>query len=121
MITYPLWGLAIILQLVGFGLVVFGILFIFAPLASMGFRSAAVSSALVGIGVPLIALSVYGALGNYSEWGVHFCTNPQPYPVCNSILWLIADFVSIGLVGALLLIAGFYVRLHKKSNPVINP
>jgi hypothetical protein len=110
MITYPLYLLGIYLGLLGIGMLVFGVIFMFTPVTSTGFRRAAASSALVAAGVPLILLSTTGIIVNYSEWGTHFCTNPQPDPVCGSIFWITVEFVGIGAAGVASIVTGLYLR-----------
>ena len=113
-ITYPLGLYALVLQLLGIGLVAFGAVFILSPIHSLGFRKATVSSAFVAGGVPLLALSGFVVLVNYSEWWGPPCGGTLAYPVCSSILWWIAGFVGIGLVGLLLVIIGFHIRFRRR-------
>ena len=63
-----------------------------------------------------IVLSL-GVVGNYGEWGVHDCFNPDPYPVCGSIFWLIMEFVAVILAGIALVVAGFRVATKELSKP----
>jgi hypothetical protein len=112
-ITYPLYLTGFILSLLGIGMLFFAVLFMVSPVASLGFRRAAATSALMAAGVPWIFLSASGVLVNYSEWGTHFCTSPQPDPVCGSIVWAMADFSVAGVVGVALIVTGVYLRLHR--------
>jgi hypothetical protein len=115
MITYPLDLIGFILALLGIGMVVFGLVFMSAPVAGAESRRAVLSSALVGAGAPLIFLSIFGALANYTELDVHFCTSLQPEPVCGSIVWIIVDFAVIGVAGTALIVMGAFLRLRRKN------
>lgn len=114
-ISYPLWGLGIAAQLSGLGLLVFGLLFNFSPIRLIGLRRAVGSSILFAAGTTLLVLSGFGILGNSFEWGVHFCSEPQPYPVCGSIFWLILEFLVLASIGVAFVFAGFYVRLRNRE------
>lgn len=106
-IYYPLWGLGIVAQLLGLGLIIFGVLFNFSPVRLMGVRRAVTSSVLVAAGATLVVPSGLGIWVNYEyEWGVHFCSEPQPYPVCGSIFWLIVEFSVLALIGVSLVLSG---------------
>ncbi|MDG6945945.1 MAG: hypothetical protein JRM91_04725, partial [Nitrososphaerota archaeon] len=74
------------------------IIFILTPVRIRGIRRAVFGSALTAGGVPLILLSIYAAIGNCFELGLHSCGTPQSDPVCGSIFLLIVDFAVIGVV-----------------------
>ena len=120
-ISYPLGLHALVLQLLGIGLIAFGVLFILSPVPSLGFRRATGSSALVAGGVPLLALSGFVVLANYSEWQGPPCGGTLTYPVCSSILRWITDFVGIGLVGVVLLGLGLYLRFRRSPRLGFEP
>ncbi len=115
-IDYPLGGIGIAIELLGLGLLVFGILFNFSPIRLIGVRRAVSTSILFAAGMISMVFSGYGLLGNFSEWEVHSCLIPQPYPVCSSILWLILDFSVLASIGVALVLAGF-VRLRNRKTP----
>lgn len=61
------------------------------------------------VGLLVVIVSTFGIVGNYEELGVHFCSNPQPYPVCGSILWLIVELALIASIGVAMVVVGLYV------------
>ncbi len=73
-------------------------------------------SALTAGGVPLILLSIYAAIGNCFELGLHSCGTPQSDPVCGSIFWLIVDFAVIGVVDVAVTVTGVYLRVHRRKS-----
>ena len=97
-ITHPLYLGGFALGLPGIGMVIFGNHLHTHPVRIRGIRRAVFGSALTAGGVPLILLSIYAAIGNCFELGLHSCGTPQSDPVCGSIFWLIVDFAVIGVV-----------------------
>lgn len=119
MISYPLYLAGFYSALLGIGMVVFGVVFMFSPVALMGFRRAVAGSALIAAGVPSILLSTFGVLASYLEWEEHSCGAPGQDPVCVSDLWGIVDFAVIGVVGVTLIVAGVYLRRRRRDSAVL--
>ena len=75
-----------------------------------------IAGSLLGlIGIFVVIISSLGIVGNYEELGVHFCSNPQPYPVCSSILWLIAELALIVVLGIAMVVAGLHLASKKEE------
>ncbi len=70
------------------------------------------------VGLFVATISSIGIVGNYEEWGVHFCSNPQPYPVCGSIFWLIVELALITSVGVAMVVIGLYVASREEKSPL---
>ncbi len=73
------------------------------------------------LGIFVVIISSLGIVGNYEELGVHFCSNPQPYPVCSSILWLIVELALIAVVGIAMVVGGLYIASNPAKTVRSNP
>ncbi len=68
------------------------------------------------VGLLVVIISLLGTFVNYSEWGVHFCSVPEPYPICGYLLWIVVGFASLGLMGAASVAGGLYL-LTRSGKP----
>ena len=81
-------------------------------------RKLVIGSGIGLVGLFVVVISLFGILGNYDELGAHFCSNPHPYPVCGSIVWLIVEFVAIGFVGVAMVVAGLYLATRYEGGKI---
>jgi hypothetical protein len=69
------------------------------------------------VGLLVVIVSTFGMADNYEELGVHFCSNPQPNPVCGSILRLIVELALIASIGVAMVVVGLYLASREEKSP----
>ena len=80
---------------------------------ALGLKRTVFGSVIGLLGLLVVTDSVLGILGNLEEWGAHFCSSPQPYPVCASIVWLIAELGGVASLGVAMVVVGLYLAAGK--------